>query len=772
MNVLSRRTSLHIGCSALSLLLAACGGGGGGVNSTPAPPVATVPTPVPTPTPVPAPTPPPAPTPAPTPTPTPTGFDTAEYRATVGAVSLNALAAYNRGATGAGVAIGIIDSGIDLASDEFGSRVLSSSQSVASNATLDDEGGHGTAVAFTAAGRRNGAGTHGVAFDADLIVLRADRPGTCITEKTDDSEGGCRFGSDAIARGVDAARAGGARVVNISLGGSDMPQTLRDAIGRATAAGIIVVIAAGNDGTANPDAFTAVANDAAVSRGLVVIAGSVGASDAISTFSDRAGTSAAQYLAAVGERVRAPDQNGTPLLWSGTSFAAPQISGAVALLAQAFPNLSGAQIVELLFRTARDAGETGTDAIYGRGVLDITRAFQPVGAAQVAGTAAAVSLSTNATLSAPMGDARQAGLGAVILDGYSRAFAIDLAHTIRVATLARTLAPALLSTGRSVALRRGGTTIAMTLAPNGSATRMRLARGDADAARAIAGTVTQRLGRRLSFALGMRQGASGLSAQLAGRSDPAFLVSDTGWEGAARSSGAVRMTFGGVGVTGATETGRILARRDGGLAGADPYSRAQYGRASMALDRRFGPLATQLTASRLDERDTVLGASFGPGLGRARATSWFMDAAARLDAGDGWTLGGTLRRGWTVAEVRGGIAGQGRARTTAFSADIGRTGVLGGDLGLRVAQPLRVAQGGLDLALPTGWSYAASAVDGWTTQRLNLAPAGRELDVEARYARPFAGGLLQTNLFWRRDPGNRADLAPDHGLALRWGRGF
>lgn len=740
------------------LLLAACGGsGGGGVNATPPPPVATVPAPT------------PAPAPAPTPTPTPSTNDTPEYRATVGAVSLNALAAYDRGATGAGVAIGIIDSGVDLQSEEFGARLSSASQSVAGNASIDDEDGHGTAVAFAAAGRRNGAGTHGVAPDASLIVLRADRPGSCATPGTDDSEGGCRFGSDAIARGVDAARVGGARVVNISLGGSEMPQPLREAIGRATAAGMVVAIAAGNDGTPNPDAFTAVANDAAVSRGLVVIAGSVGAGGEISAFSDRAGTSAPQFIAAVGERVRAPDQDGVPLLWSGTSFAAPQVSGAVALLAQAFPNLSGGEIVDLLFRTARDAGEAGTDAIYGRGVLDLTRAFQPVGATRVAG-GGAVSLTANATLSAPMGDARQVGLGAVILDGYGRAFATDLARTLRGASPARTLAPALLGGGRGTAVARGDTAVALTIAPGGPA-RLSLTRPDAQAARALAGSVTQRLGRRLSFGLGLRQGASGLTAQLAGRGDPAFLVSDTGWEGAARTSGAVRLTLGGTGVTAAAERGRVLTRRNGALTGADPFARARYDRASVSLDRRFGPLAAQLTASRLDERDTLLGASFGPGLGAARATSLFLDAAARLELG-AWTLGGSVRRGRTTADLRGGVAGRGGATTTAFSADIGHTGVLGGELGLRVAQPLRVADGGLDLALPTGWSYATSAVDAWTTQRLNLAPTGREIDLEARYARPLGGGVLHANLFGRRHPANRADLAPDYGVAVRWSSGF
>ncbi|RYD87345.1 MAG: peptidase S8, partial [Sphingomonadales bacterium] len=343
---------------------------------------------------------------------------------------MNALVAYNRGGTGSGVKVGVIDSGIDLQSAEFGDcsggigtgtcRIAGASTTTAGNMSIDDEGGHGTAVAFTIAGRRNGAGTHGVAFDAQLIVVRADTPGTCLSKDSGDEDSGCSFGDNAIARGLDVAREGGARVVNISLGGDPPNANLIAALDRATAAGVVIIISAGNDGpgAANPDPFTSPATDPAVSRGLIIIAGSVGDDDTISSFSNRAGSSAQVFLAAVGERVRAPDQNDTPFFWSGTSFSAPQIAGAVALLAQAFPNLTGTQIVQLLLTTARDAGATGADPVYGRGILDLTRAFQPVGATSLAGSRAPTSANFNAALSAPMGDAGQGPLGVVVLDGF------------------------------------------------------------------------------------------------------------------------------------------------------------------------------------------------------------------------------------------------------------------------------------------------------------------------------------------------------------------
>lgn len=769
------RSWLLAGAAAIgTLALSGCGGSGAGVNSAAPPPAAAIVTPTPTIALS------PAATPAPTPTPAATNsYDTAEYRATVGAVSMNALAAYTKGATGAGVALAVIDTGIDLQSQEFGSRIAATSRDVAGNASIDDEGGHGTAVAFVAAGRRNDSGSHGVAFDATLVVVRADRPGTCATEGQSGSDSGCKFNTDTIAKGVDAARSAGARVINMSLGGTAMPQTLIDAIGRATAQGIVVVIAAGNDGSDNPDPFTAVAGNAAA-RNLVIVAGSVGSNDALSPFSDKAGTGAAHYLAAVGERVRAPDHTNTSFLWSGTSFAAPQISGAIALLAQAFPNLTGAQIVDLLFRTARDAGAAGVDGVYGNGVLDLTRAFQPVGTAMVAGSTLAVSLGSNATLSAPMGDASVGTLGTVILDSYDRAFAIDLARTIDRTGPQRMLAGVLQSRQRNLSVAAGDTSVSLTLAarPNGDVAvqRSTLAAGQAVTARAIAGAVTQRIGADTSFGFAFSQGTGTLSAQLVGQPQPAFLVAgqgSAGFDSVARSAGAVRQRVGGIGITAGIETGDVLARRDAPLAGLPGYRRSGYDRASLTVDRRWGGIATAVTLSTLRERDTLLGARFDTGLGAARATSWFVDVDARWSLGAGWAIGGSWRRGWTDAALRAGLAGRGRLATAAFAADIGKDHLFGRDsIGLRIAQPLRVAHGGLDYRLPTGWDYATLAVTDWTTQRLDLAPAGREIDVEARYRVLLGSGDLQTNLFWRRDPGNIAALPADVGGALRYAIGF
>ena len=223
----ARPLPLLLGLVALSL--AACGGGGG-----------TRPSPTPAPPPAPAPTPTPTPAPTPTPTPPPTGsFDTAETRRSDGVNFHGAITAYQAGATGQNILAGVIDDGIDQNSPEFAGRISSQSIDLAGSRGINGEGTHGTNVAQLLLGGKNDVGTFGIAFNANLLVLRADRPGSCATEDPSNDESGCRFPETAIAAGLDRAVGAGARVVNISLGGEDLPgATLRAAVSRATAAGI------------------------------------------------------------------------------------------------------------------------------------------------------------------------------------------------------------------------------------------------------------------------------------------------------------------------------------------------------------------------------------------------------------------------------------------------------------------------------------------------------------------------------------------------------
>jgi hypothetical protein len=740
------------------LALTACGGGGGGdVNSTP------------TPSPSPAPAPAPAPTPSPTPTPG-TSFRTAEYNRQPGLDLAGVIPAYQAGASGQGVTAAVIDSGVNPGSPEFSGRISPASQDLSGSRGVGDEGGHGTAVSGVLLAARNDSGIHGVAYSATLLSLRTDTPGSCAG--TND----CTHSDNAIARALDVAVEQGAKVANLSLGGSSANATLRAAIGRATAAGMVIVMSAGNDGAANPSDLALIATDG-LARNQVIVAGSHDANRMISGFSNRAGATANVFVTAIGERVRSFDENGTAFDYDGTSFSAPIVSGAVALLAQAFPNLTGAQIVQLLLDSADDVGAAGTDSVYGRGALNIGRAFQPRGGAALAGSRTPVDLAAESTtLSAAMGDAAQKGIGAIILDGFDRAFAVDLARSVRNARPQSSLSGTLTQSHRGTSVTSGRMSLSVSIAdaPGGAAIRrLALAPADAVRARATAGMIASRIDAKTSIAFGFGQSAVSVGGQLTGRPEPAFLVARSptdalGFDRRDQSVASVHHQVGRLGLTATAESGEgLLYRVTPGV--RDPYLRSPYASFGLAADRAFGALRLSGGLSRLREDRTLLGARFGTLFGAGGASSWFADARADWRLGAGWSLGAATRRGWSRMDAGGLMAGAPTVLSNAFSFDIGKADVFGvGDaFSLRFAQPLRVASGGVALRLPVSYDYTTGAV-AHADQLLNLAPNGRELDLEAGYSRMVLGGRMDANLFWRRDPGHFAAAPNDAGAALRW----
>ena len=739
----------------LAFSVSACGGGGGGGGG-----VAPIPPPITTPT--------PSPTPTPTPTPPPAGtnFDTPEYEASNYAVAAKAIAAYNAGATGAGIKVGIVDSGLNTSLSEFAGRIDPGSGDVAGNGVLADEGGHGTAVTAVAAAARNNQNTLGVAFNATIVSERADTPGTCASSK------GCSFSDGAIASGVDAARMAGARVINLSLGGSQPSATLLAAMQRAVSAGIVIVIAAGNDGTPNPDPFAL--TPAQQFPGSVIIAGALDTDDAtIASFSDQAGTGANFYLMAVGVNDRAPDETGAQFLWSGTSFSAPTISGAVALLAQAFPNLTGQQIVQILFNSADDLGAPGVDSVYGHGALDLAKAFAPKGATSLAGSKIPVG-GINGDLPSAAGDAGAGkSMGAIILDGYKRAYVMNLAATLRHAIVDHPLSRSLQNDVKVAGGKAGPLNIAMTvrqrhdIAQGYELDGMNIGPQDRRKSQLIAGSAVARIDNKTAIAFGFADGAKEMERRLTGVSQGAFLVANdvTGSPGflARRgSSMAVRHQFGSTGVTVSGETGSVWQEVQTSASGS-PYRLA-----SVAVDHRFGRNWLQLGLSRLNETDTVLGGRMSNALGGGGSNSLFLDAEARHDFGNGWSSTLTARRGWTDF-------GAGKFQTDAYSFDIAKLGLLGSSdrLAFRIAQPLRVEHGGFGMMLPTSYDYLTeTATDSFRT--MSLTPSGREVDGEVSYGTNLLNGnaWLGGNLFYRRDPGHIANSPNDVGAAMRFSLAF
>lgn len=150
----------------------------------------------------------------------------------------------------------------------------------------------------------------------------------------------------------------------------------------------------------------------------------------LATFSNACGVTMNYCITAPGTDLKSSASN-TEL--NGTSFAAPIVSAAIAVIREAFPYMKSTEITNLLFATARDLGASGVDAIYGHGMLDMERATRPVGA-----TTILLSESTNIAMqhsrvSSTIGNQlKSENIKLSFVDSFGRAFETNLNDNISV----------------------------------------------------------------------------------------------------------------------------------------------------------------------------------------------------------------------------------------------------------------------------------------------------------------------------------------------------
>nr|WP_243039684.1 autotransporter domain-containing protein [Dyella sedimenti] len=372
-----------------ALGLSACGGGGNG-NVKPAGPY-TPPSPGYIP-PGPGYTPPTAPgNPATPTTPTSPPSDQPPFDAQLSLT--HADAAHAAGFNGAGVTIGVIDSGIMRNHPALAGRVTQELIYIdpsINNTSVDDVIGHGTWVSQIAAGKAYGSFPGGVAPGANLVSARiisdkapSDNGSTPPSMVTADDAYIFRFiNADLIDAGV--------KVMNNSWGGiawdaSDTATTkgFHDAYDTyVNAWGGLVVFAAGNASQANPSTIAALPSLAPdLGKGwLAVVAVDSNHPTQLASYSNQCGIAMNYCLAAPGD-VIVSDKDVTKVsegYWivKGTSFAAPAVSGAAALVWQAFPYFTNDQVRQTLLGTADDLGAPGVDPVFGYGMLDVGKAVK------------------------------------------------------------------------------------------------------------------------------------------------------------------------------------------------------------------------------------------------------------------------------------------------------------------------------------------------------------------------------------------------------------
>ncbi|MEU1605367.1 type VII secretion-associated serine protease mycosin [Micromonospora matsumotoense] len=265
---------------------------------------------------------------------------------------LNAPTAW-RTSTGRGVTVAVIDSGVDGAHPDLVGQVLPGMDLVSpAGGDEPDPVGHGTTVASLIAGRGDDRrGVVGLAPDARILPVRV----------LDDEN---RY-DDAmiVAKGVRWAVDNGARVINLSLGGSGDSPALAAALDYAFARDVVVVACTGNVATSTTSKVWYPARE----PGVIAVAGLERDSENLwsGSITGHATTLTAPATGLVGAR---PPSN----YWGvqGTSFAAPLVTATAALVRARYPEMSAGDVVNRLLSTAKDIGPTGRDDRFGYGLVD------------------------------------------------------------------------------------------------------------------------------------------------------------------------------------------------------------------------------------------------------------------------------------------------------------------------------------------------------------------------------------------------------------------
>ena len=703
-----------------------------------------------------------------------------------GLAVINAAQAYarleleGRGQPGAGVTIGMMDSPVDFGNDAFTPGVHELRELDFPFETNPNPE-HGTSVASTLAAVRDWEiptrdglrrGAHGIAYAARLHAFALDL-GRAVP--TRDYQPSSLSGSDAnfasyFARALDDADdpAAGFDILNLSFGTqgiiedysaadlrASVPQTLAALAQANRRRKTLLVWAAGNANgwrcrrSAAGPLCTAGrlgrldARSPEVLPGLmalipelrphsVAVVAVDSGSGAIAGYSNRCGTARQWCLAAPGDVYNVAysglDQFGDPETGlirdaTGTSYAAPMVTGGLALMQQYFRSqLSSEQLLARMLATADRSGRYADAAIYGQGLLDLGAAVSPVGSS---------SLATGARVGGPGADLRFTRLqaGAALGDGLARSLAGREAvafdelgapfwHDLGAfapraeAPDAGALLRDFLADDRSAAKRRSGPALPL---PGGRSVRtgMELLQP----ATAAPGNHLALAGRAVSFSAAPQDG---WSARF-------FTTAD---DAAAPARGAV------------------LAWR--------PRQRGQDG--------------PSLRAGWLSERETLLGSRAEGAFGALRGDLLFGGAGGSLRAG-AWTLTADAELGVAAPEADGGLIEEiPRMVTSAFRLHAERPAAGGAAWRLALAQPLRVERGEARLSAPVGRTPEGDVL----RQRLaaELEPSGRQLDLSARWRRSLAGGDLRLGAVWTRHPGHRADASSEWALLAGWRAGF
>jgi thermitase len=259
---------------------------------------------------------------------------------------------------GGGSTIAVIDTGIDSTHPDLSGLVLTGLNTIDGSSNTSDSNSHGTHVAGIAAAQtNNGSGIASISYQSKVLpvkVLGGDGSGTY---------------SD-VAEGIVYAADNGARVINMSLGGSSDSTTLKNAVNYALGRGSMIVASAGNNGNSSP-------SYPASYPGVLSVSAS-DQSDNLASFSSYGNN---VFVASPGVSITSSVPGGGYKQYNGTSMAAPHLAGLIALVLSKNPGYSNSEVLDQIKKNSEKVGpysydQNGWNPYYGYGRISSGKTLQ------------------------------------------------------------------------------------------------------------------------------------------------------------------------------------------------------------------------------------------------------------------------------------------------------------------------------------------------------------------------------------------------------------
>lgn len=262
--------------------------------------------------------------------------------------NIQAIEAQKEGYTGKGVKIAVLDSGYSQNSDV---KMKGGYSFITNSENYEDDFGHGTHIAGIIAASINGEGVVGVAPMADIYAIK-------VLDK------GGRGSYFMLIQGIDWAIKNKMDIINISFGGEKPSQILEEKIQEAHNAGILVIAAAGNDGYMGEDTILYPAR-----YSTAIAVGAIDSSNKRGFFSAKGPD---LDLVAPGVKILSTLPGNKYGMKTGTSMAAPHVTGVAALILEKNKTLSPNKVIDILKSTAKLLGAVSE---YGHGIVQAKEAI-------------------------------------------------------------------------------------------------------------------------------------------------------------------------------------------------------------------------------------------------------------------------------------------------------------------------------------------------------------------------------------------------------------